>query len=172
MLYFVQAFSIMDFLGESQRLYPVLPLYNSLLRSCTKIQNIIQASKCLDLMEKQMIGKSEVTYIELLKVCIESAISFCYWFSRGKISLFLGKALCVRNDVIFDRLGSIWFSFAVLVSIFCFQLLVISTKSQTCFHFVIKTENRKCKQKICFLKSNGPLINLKDLSCVWICDSM
>lgn len=60
---------MMDFLGKSQRLYPVLPLYNSLLRSCTKIQNIIQARKCLDFMEKQMVGKSEVTYTELLKVC-------------------------------------------------------------------------------------------------------
>jgi pentatricopeptide repeat protein len=60
----------MDFLGESQRFYPVLPVYNSILSSCTKTKNLIQARKCLDLMEKQMMGKSEVTYTALLKVCI------------------------------------------------------------------------------------------------------
>ncbi|TKY57582.1 Pentatricopeptide repeat-containing protein [Spatholobus suberectus] len=68
--YLEEAFDIMDFLGESQCLYPVLPLYNSLLRSCTKMQSIIQASKCLDLMEKKMVGKSEVTYTELLKLAV------------------------------------------------------------------------------------------------------
>jgi len=60
----------MDFLAESRRFYPVLPLYNSILRSYTEIQNLVQARKCLDLMEKQMIGKSEVTYTALLKVSI------------------------------------------------------------------------------------------------------
>ncbi|KAL5129320.1 Pentatricopeptide repeat-containing protein [Glycine soja] len=68
--YLEEAFDIVDYLGGSQRLYPVLPLYNSLLRSCTTMQNIIQASRCLDLMEKKMVGKNEVTYIELLKLAV------------------------------------------------------------------------------------------------------
>ncbi|PNY15757.1 pentatricopeptide repeat-containing protein at1g76280-like protein [Trifolium pratense] len=67
-VYTEEAFSIMDFLGESRRFfYPVLPLYNSILSSCTKNQNFIQATKCLDLMKKQMMGTSEVTYTALLK---------------------------------------------------------------------------------------------------------
>ncbi|KAK7321837.1 hypothetical protein VNO77_32824 [Canavalia gladiata] len=66
--YLEEAINMMDFLGESQRLYPVLPLYNSILRSCTEMQSIIQANKCLDLMEKNMVGKSEITYTELLKI--------------------------------------------------------------------------------------------------------
>ncbi|XP_027940723.1 pentatricopeptide repeat-containing protein At1g76280 isoform X2 [Vigna unguiculata] len=68
--YLEEAFDIMDFLGGSQCLYPVLPLYNSLLGSCTKMQSLIQANKCLDLMEKKMVGKSEVTYTELLKLAV------------------------------------------------------------------------------------------------------
>lgn len=60
---------MMNFLRESQHLYPGLSLYNSLLRACTGMQSITHASKCLDLMEKQMVGRNEVTYTELLKVC-------------------------------------------------------------------------------------------------------
>ncbi|WVY89052.1 hypothetical protein V8G54_037967 (chloroplast) [Vigna mungo] len=59
------AFDVIDFLGGSQCLYPVLPLYNRLLGSCTKMQSL--ANKCLDIMEKKIVGKSEVTYTELLK---------------------------------------------------------------------------------------------------------
>ncbi|CAJ1972615.1 unnamed protein product [Sphenostylis stenocarpa] len=65
--YLEEAFDIVNFLGESQCVYPVLPLYNRILGSCTKMQSLIQANKCLDLMEKKMVGKSEVTYTELLK---------------------------------------------------------------------------------------------------------
>ncbi|XP_022638320.1 pentatricopeptide repeat-containing protein At1g76280 isoform X4 [Vigna radiata var. radiata] len=63
-----EAFHVMDSLGGSQCLYPVLPLYNSLLGSCTKMQSLIQANKCLDIMEKKIVGRSEVTYTELLKM--------------------------------------------------------------------------------------------------------
>ncbi|XP_014504630.1 pentatricopeptide repeat-containing protein At1g76280 isoform X2 [Vigna radiata var. radiata] len=65
-----EAFHVMDSLGGSQCLYPVLPLYNSLLGSCTKMQSLIQANKCLDIMEKKIVGRSEVTYTELLKLAV------------------------------------------------------------------------------------------------------
>ncbi|XP_027364853.1 pentatricopeptide repeat-containing protein At1g76280 isoform X2 [Abrus precatorius] len=68
--YLEEAIDMMDLLGGSKCLFPVLPLYNSLLRFCTEMQSIILARKCLDLMEKQMIGKNEVTYAELLKLAV------------------------------------------------------------------------------------------------------
>lgn len=68
-VYKKEAFSIMDFLSETPQFYPLLPIYNGILRSCTKTHNLIQATKCLDLMEKKMIGKNEVTYTALLQVC-------------------------------------------------------------------------------------------------------
>ncbi|XP_017430148.1 pentatricopeptide repeat-containing protein At1g76280 isoform X3 [Vigna angularis] len=67
--YLEEAFDVIDFLGGSQCLYPVLPLYNRLLGSCTKMQSLIQANKCVDIMEK-IVGKSEVTYTELLKLAV------------------------------------------------------------------------------------------------------
>ncbi|KAK7395951.1 hypothetical protein VNO78_16583 [Psophocarpus tetragonolobus] len=68
--YLEEAFDVADYLGGSQCLYPVLSLYNSLLGYCTKMQNI-PASKCLESMEKKMVGKSEVTYMKLLEVSSE-----------------------------------------------------------------------------------------------------
>ncbi|XP_057445914.1 pentatricopeptide repeat-containing protein At1g76280 isoform X2 [Lotus japonicus] len=68
--YLDEAFNLMDFLGVSQHLRPLLPLYNILLRSCVESKSIIQASKCLELMEKQMVGKNEATYSELLKLAV------------------------------------------------------------------------------------------------------
>ncbi|KEH40253.1 PPR containing plant-like protein [Medicago truncatula] len=67
-VYKKEAFSIMDFLSETPQFYPLLPIYNGILRSCTKTHNLIQATKCLDLMEKKMIGKNEVTYTALLQL--------------------------------------------------------------------------------------------------------
>ncbi|PQP98831.1 pentatricopeptide repeat-containing protein [Prunus yedoensis var. nudiflora] len=64
------AFKLINFLGESPGIYPVLPIYNSFLRACAKMQSIINANQCLDLMEHQMVGKNEVTYSELLKLAV------------------------------------------------------------------------------------------------------
>lgn len=56
-------------LGESQGSYPRLPVYNYFLGSCAKMQSIGHANQCLELMEHRMVGKNEVTYLQLLKVC-------------------------------------------------------------------------------------------------------
>ncbi|KAK4275054.1 hypothetical protein QN277_018196 [Acacia crassicarpa] len=68
--YLEEAFNLMNFLRETQQLYPVLSLYNSFLEGCTKMRSITHASKCLDLMEKHMVGNNEVTYTLLLKLAV------------------------------------------------------------------------------------------------------
>ncbi|CAB4298540.1 unnamed protein product [Prunus armeniaca] len=68
--YLEEAFKLINFLGESPGIYPVLPIYNSFLRACAKMQSIKNANQCLDLMEHQMVGKNEVTYSELLKLAV------------------------------------------------------------------------------------------------------
>jgi len=74
--------SWMYFLGETRQFYLLLPLYNAILRSCTKNHNLIQATKCLDLVEKKMIGKNEVTYTALLQVCNEVTYHFVIFASQ------------------------------------------------------------------------------------------
>lgn len=68
--YLEEAFNLINFLGERHGIYPVLSVYNSFLRACAKMQSIIHANQCLDLMERQMVGKNEVTYSELLKLAV------------------------------------------------------------------------------------------------------
>jgi len=43
------------------------------------MQSLILANKCLDLMEKKMVGKSEVTYTELLKVRKHKVLASFYY---------------------------------------------------------------------------------------------
>lgn len=59
---------MMDMLGKAHDLYPSLAMYNDLLGACARIQSASRVNECLDLMERQMVGKNEITYIELLKV--------------------------------------------------------------------------------------------------------
>lgn len=62
--------------GETPYLYPTLRKYNTLLGASTEMQSITHASKCLDLMEHDVLGKDEITYIELLKVCGVVPVTF------------------------------------------------------------------------------------------------
>jgi len=68
-LVFFQAYNLINFLGERHGIYPILSVYNGFLRACAKMRSIVHANQCLDLMEHRMVGKNEVTYSELLKVC-------------------------------------------------------------------------------------------------------
>ncbi|CAI8585800.1 unnamed protein product [Vicia faba] len=104
-----RAFSIMDFLGQNRRFYPGLPLYNSILSSCTKIQNLIQARKCLDLMEKKMIGKSEVTYTALIKLAVlQKNLPAVHIIWREYIKLYSMSIIALRKFIwSFTRLGDL-----------------------------------------------------------------
>uniref|UniRef100_A0A2P2JBY2 Pentatricopeptide repeat-containing protein At1g76280 isoform X1 n=2 Tax=Rhizophora mucronata TaxID=61149 RepID=A0A2P2JBY2_RHIMU len=66
--YLEEATNMINMIGESHGIYDSLPMYNSLLRACLKMQSIDHANQCLDLMEQRMVGKDEVTYLELLKL--------------------------------------------------------------------------------------------------------
>jgi pentatricopeptide repeat protein len=68
----MQASNMIDFIGESHGIYPTLPVYNTFLGACSEMSRADYADQCLQLMERRMMGKDEVTYIMLLKVCKES----------------------------------------------------------------------------------------------------
>ncbi|XP_043721428.1 pentatricopeptide repeat-containing protein At1g76280 isoform X2 [Telopea speciosissima] len=68
--YIEEAFNWLSFLGGKHQTYPILPMYNSLLNGCAQMQSMTHANRCLDLMEERMMGKSEVTYYELLKLAV------------------------------------------------------------------------------------------------------
>ncbi|KAF5767185.1 putative tetratricopeptide-like helical domain superfamily [Helianthus annuus] len=68
--YLEEAFNLMSNCTETSYLYPTLQKYNILLGASTGMNSVIHVSRCLDLMENGMLGKDEITYIELLKLAV------------------------------------------------------------------------------------------------------
>ncbi|PKU61908.1 pentatricopeptide repeat-containing protein At1g76280 isoform X1 [Dendrobium catenatum] len=65
--YFKEAFEWITSLEESDHFHACLPLCNIVLRECIYKQSIIDVGRCLELMDNQLMGRSEITYWELLK---------------------------------------------------------------------------------------------------------
>ncbi|KAK3006304.1 hypothetical protein RJ639_016858 [Escallonia herrerae] len=68
--YIDEAFNLLSIVGENADIYPILPMYNNFLGACAQMHSFHHANKCLDLMEQRLVGKNEVTYIELLKLAV------------------------------------------------------------------------------------------------------
>lgn len=84
LFYFHQASKFMKFLRENHGIYPLLSVYNCFLGACAKMKSIIHVNQCLDMMELQRVGKNEITYSELLKVCRNSVdLEFFFLFIVG-----------------------------------------------------------------------------------------
>lgn len=71
---FIQAFNLMNLLQENPAIYPLLPVYNNFLSACVQIHSVNYANDCLDLMEHRTVGKNEITYSQLLKVCKDQLV--------------------------------------------------------------------------------------------------
>ncbi|KAF7817683.1 pentatricopeptide repeat-containing protein [Senna tora] len=114
--YLEEAFNMMNFVRESQHLYPVLSLYNSFLRACADMQNITHASKCLDLMEKQMVGRNEDTYTELLKLAVlQNNLSVVHQIWEEYIKQYSMSIIALRKFIwSFTRLGDLTSAFNAL----------------------------------------------------------
>lgn len=67
--YFKEAFDILSMAGKNHGLM-LLPVYNDFLNSCLEFQNLQYANQCLDIMERQMVGKNEITFTALLKLSV------------------------------------------------------------------------------------------------------
>lgn len=68
--YLLEAFNLMSLLEENPDIYPLLPVYNNFLSACLQTCSIHYATDCLNRMEDHMVGKSEFTYTELLKLAV------------------------------------------------------------------------------------------------------
>ncbi|PIA46252.1 hypothetical protein AQUCO_01500044v1 [Aquilegia coerulea] len=68
--YLEEAFNWLSYLGGIPHSVPDLPMYNVFLSGCIRMRSIGHIDSCLELMENQMVGKSEDTYWELLKLAV------------------------------------------------------------------------------------------------------
>ncbi|XP_054819044.1 pentatricopeptide repeat-containing protein At1g76280 [Prosopis cineraria] len=114
--YLEEAFNMMNFLRETQQFYPVLSLYNSFLKGCTKMQSITHASKCLDLMEKHMVGNNEVTYTLLLKLAVlRKNLSAVHQIWKEYVKHYSISIIALREFIwSFRRLGDLTSAFKAL----------------------------------------------------------
>ncbi|XP_004292914.1 PREDICTED: pentatricopeptide repeat-containing protein At1g76280 [Fragaria vesca subsp. vesca] len=67
--YLEEALNLIIYLKESHGCY-MLPVYNTFLGACVQMQNMVYANQCLELMERQKVGKNEDTYAQLLKLAV------------------------------------------------------------------------------------------------------
>uniref|UniRef100_A0ACD5WN04 Uncharacterized protein n=1 Tax=Avena sativa TaxID=4498 RepID=A0ACD5WN04_AVESA len=66
--YAKEALKLLTLLGEKESTYGVLPIFNIFLSACRT--NLNDFGSCLVKMEGHLLGKSEITYCELLKVAV------------------------------------------------------------------------------------------------------
>ncbi|KAI4995063.1 hypothetical protein ZWY2020_034966 [Hordeum vulgare] len=66
--YSKEALKLLTLLVEKECSYATLPIFNIFLGACSR--NLNDAESCLEIMEKHLLGKSEITFCELLKVAV------------------------------------------------------------------------------------------------------
>ncbi|KAH9297348.1 hypothetical protein KI387_029030, partial [Taxus chinensis] len=68
--YLDEALYLLKLQGENSSKKPGLYMCDTFLNGCSKYCSLIHATSCLELMETKCIGKSELTYIELMKLAV------------------------------------------------------------------------------------------------------
>lgn len=96
--YVEEAFNLMNLLGENHEIN--LPVYNNFLRVCAQMRNMHHANQCLDLMERRMVGKNEITYSELLKLAVwQQNLSAVYEIWKEYIKYYSLSILSLRKFI-------------------------------------------------------------------------
>ncbi|VFQ75041.1 unnamed protein product [Cuscuta campestris] len=65
--YLNEAFNLLNIVRDNPDTYYFLPIYNIFLGACVQMHSRPYVNQCLDLMDKNMVGKDEITYYQLLK---------------------------------------------------------------------------------------------------------
>ncbi|XP_062193973.1 pentatricopeptide repeat-containing protein At1g76280 isoform X2 [Phragmites australis] len=68
--YSKEALHWLTLLGEKENTYGSLPFFNIFLNACGSTANMKDAECCLEKMENHLLGYSEITYCELLKLAV------------------------------------------------------------------------------------------------------
>lgn len=98
--YLEEASNMIDFIGESHGIYPTLPVCNTFLGACSDMSRADYADQCLQLMERGMMGKDEVTYIMLLKLAVsQQNLSAVYEIWKDYIKHFSPSILTLQKFI-------------------------------------------------------------------------
>ncbi|XP_048331693.1 pentatricopeptide repeat-containing protein At1g76280 isoform X2 [Ziziphus jujuba] len=112
--YLEEALNFINLLGDG--ISQISPIYNSFLGACAKMQNSTHANKCLDLMEQRLVGKNEVTYIQLLKLAVgQKNLSAVHQIWNDYIKHYSLSIISLRKFIwSFTRLGDLKSAYGIL----------------------------------------------------------
>ncbi|CAL5087874.1 unnamed protein product [Urochloa decumbens] len=68
--YTKEALHWLNLLGEKESTHATLPFFNIFLNACGSSANLKDVECCLETLENYLLGKSEITYCELLKIAV------------------------------------------------------------------------------------------------------
>ncbi|WOK92039.1 pentatricopeptide repeat-containing protein [Canna indica] len=107
--YIKEAFDWLDFLGENDRMCAALPIFNILLSGCWSSKSLNYVNYCLELMDNQLAGKSEVTYWELLKFAVlQRNLSTVHKICKEYASYYSPSVIMLRKFIwSFSKLGDL-----------------------------------------------------------------
>lgn len=107
--YLEEALQWLTSLGGSHHSSPSLCMYNIFLNGCTKMQSVTHTLRCLKLMEDQLMGKSEITYWELLQLAVrEQNLSAVHEIWKDCNKYYSPSIICIRKFVwSFTKLGDL-----------------------------------------------------------------
>ncbi|KZV33190.1 pentatricopeptide repeat-containing protein [Dorcoceras hygrometricum] len=114
--YLEEALNIVSFLNENSEESATLPMYNNLLGACVQMHSLNYANKCLHLMERQGLGKNEITYALLLKLAVlQDDLSTVKKILKECVNFYSPSILTLRRVIwTFTRLRDLESAYAAL----------------------------------------------------------
>ncbi|XP_073052812.1 pentatricopeptide repeat-containing protein At1g76280-like isoform X1 [Primulina eburnea] len=98
--YLEEALNVVSFLEENSDEKATLPMYNNLLKACVQTHSLNYANECLRLMERQGLGKNEITYALLLKLAVlQEDISSVKFFLKECVNFYSLSILTLRRFI-------------------------------------------------------------------------
>ncbi|XP_073113070.1 pentatricopeptide repeat-containing protein At1g76280 isoform X4 [Elaeis guineensis] len=114
--YLKEALNWLTSLGENDHVNAALPMFNILLAGCGIKKSLKDADYCLELMESQHVGKSEITYWELLKLAVmQENLSAVHEIWKDCTRYYSPSIITLRKFVrSFTKLGDLESAYNVL----------------------------------------------------------
>ncbi|KAG0484411.1 hypothetical protein HPP92_008490 [Vanilla planifolia] len=124
--YFKEAFDWLYSLERSDHFHAGLPVYNRVLRECVNKRSWFDVNNCLEQMNVRLMGKSEITYCELLKHSVlQKSLTSVLDMWKDCIKYYSPSILILRKFIwSFTRLGDVESAYKVL------QYMVVLVKSK------------------------------------------
>ncbi|CAD6224551.1 unnamed protein product [Miscanthus lutarioriparius] len=106
-------------LGEKESTHATIPIFNIFLNACGSRENLKDAECCLEILENLFLGKSEITYCELLKLRLLVCFVFLACSVTGNLpaTYDIWKDCCRSHPAIMSREAGYWLNIWLMLSL-------------------------------------------------------